>query len=306
MIRFLFLRLLHMLFVMAGVSTLVFLLIHFIPGDPVEVMLGETASFADRVSLRHDLHLDRPILAQFGIYLVQLSHFNLGESLYSKQAVTTLIAGKLFATLQLALASLLVALVIAVPLGTFSAVNQNRWPDYVSSGISLLGISIPNFVAGPILILIFALWLGWFPVSGRGGLASIVLPALTLGSAMAAILTRMLRSTLIEILTRPYVISARARGLSPAAIMFQHVYRNALLPIITLLGLQLGGLLAGAVITETIFSWPGIGQLTIDAIQKRDYPLVQGCVLMISFVYVLVNLFTDSLYAVIDPRIRAN
>ena len=283
---------------------LVFLLIHLIPGDPVEVMLGETASFADRASLRHELHLDKPILVQFGIYLGQLSQLDLGESLYSGQAITTLIAAKLSATIELALAALVVALLMAVPLGTLAAMYQNRWPDFTSSGVSLLGISIPNFVAGPLLILIFAIWLGWVPVSGRDGVASIVLPAITLGTAMAAILARMLRSTLIEILSRPYVISARARGLSPTTIMFKHVYRNALLPILTLLGLQLGGLLAGAVITETIFSWPGIGQLTIDAIQKRDYPLVQGCVLMISFIYVLVNLVTDSLYAVIDPRIR--
>ena len=283
---------------------LVFLLIHLIPGDPVEVMLGETASFADRASLRHELHLDKPILVQFGIYLGQLSQLDLGESLYSGQAITTLIAAKLSATIELALAALVVALLMAVPLGTLAAMYQNRWPDFTSSGVSLLGISIPNFVAGPLLILIFAIWLGWLPVSGRDGVASIVLPAITLGTAMAAILARMLRSTLIEILSRPYVISARARGLSPTTIMFKHVYRNALLPILTLLGLQLGGLLAGAVITETIFSWPGIGQLTIDAIQKRDYPLVQGCVLMISFIYVLVNLVTDSLYAVIDPRIR--
>lgn len=304
MMRFLVSRLLQLVIVMAGVSMLVFLLIHLIPGDPVEVMLGETASFADRASLRHELHLDKPILVQFGIYLGQLSQLDLGESLYSGQAITTLIAAKLSATIELALAALVVALLMAVPLGTLAAMYQNRWPDFTSSGVSLLGISIPNFVAGPLLILIFAIWLGWLPVSGRDGVASIVLPAITLGTAMAAILARMLRSTLIEILSRPYVISARARGLSPTTIMFKHVYRNALLPILTLLGLQLGGLLAGAVITETIFSWPGIGQLTIDAIQKRDYPLVQGCVLMISFIYVLVNLVTDSLYAVIDPRIR--
>ncbi|MDH5378690.1 MAG: ABC transporter permease, partial [Gammaproteobacteria bacterium] len=196
------------------------------------------------------------------------------------------------------------AVIIAIPLGAVAALNQGKAWDYGAMGFSMVGVSIPNFWMGPILILIFSLWLGWLPVSGREQASSVVLPALTMGTALASILARMVRSALLEVLSEDYIRTARAKGLSERAVVQHHGLRNASLPVITILGLQLGTLLGGAVITETIFSWPGIGQLTIEAIQRRDYPMVQGCVLIISLSYVLVNVLTDFVYAWVDPRIR--
>jgi peptide/nickel transport system permease protein len=290
--------------VMFGVLCLVFLLIHLVPGDPVEVMLGESAQPADREALRRSLGLDRPLLEQFGHYLSNVLRFDLGVSLHSKRPIIDILAERIPATLELATAALLVALLIALPLGVLSAVRKDSLWDHSAMAVSLLGISIPNFLMGPLLILLFAVWLGWFPVSGRTGLASLVLPAVTLGTAMAAILSRMLRATLLDVLGEDYIRTARAKGLGPRAVIWRHALRNALLPVITLLGLQLGALLAGAVITEAVFSWPGIGQLIIDSIQRRDYPVVQACVLLISLSYVLVNTLTDLAYGWFDPRVR--
>ena len=297
-------RLASALVVIFGVLCLVFFLSHRVPGDPVEVMLGESARAADREALRHALGLDQPLLMQFGHYLVNVLHFDLGSSVHSQRPIVDILLERLPATLQLALAALLVAIVIAFPLGVLAAVRKDSAWDHSAMAVSLLGVSIPNFLMGPLLILVFAVWLGWFPVSGRGGLASLVLPAITLGTAMAAILSRMVRATLLEVLGEDYIRTARAKGLGPRAVIWRHALRNALLPVTTLLGLQLGALLAGAVITETIFSWPGIGQLIIEAIQGRDYPLVQACVLLISLSYVLVNTLTDLAYGWLDPRVR--
>lgn len=297
-------RLASAVVVIFGVLCLVFFLIHLVPGDPVEVMLGESARAADREALRHALGLDQPLLTQFGHYLVNVVHFDLGSSIHSQRPIVDILLERLPATLQLALAALLVAVLIAFPLGVLAAVRKDSAWDHSAMAVSLLGVSIPNFLMGPLLILVFAVWLGWFPVSGRGGLASLVLPAITLGTAMAAILSRMVRATLLEVLGEDYIRTARAKGLGPRAVIWRHALRNALLPVTTLLGLQLGALLAGAVITETIFSWPGIGQLIIEAIQGRDYPLVQACVLLISLSYVLVNTLTDLAYGWLDPRVR--
>lgn len=297
-------RLLGTLLVLFGVSLFVFLLIHLVPGDPVEVILGEQAQAADRESLRQALGLDKPLTTQWWGYMHGLFHADLGHSLYSQRPVTALIIERLPASIELALLSLFIAISLALPLGLVAATRRGTVWDWLVSSFSLSGIAIPNFVFGPLLILLFSIGLGWFPVSGREQAASIVLPALTLGSAMAAILSRMLRSALLEVLGEDYIRSARARGLSPLRILFRHALSNAMLPLITLLGLQLGSLLAGAVITETVFDWPGIGRLTVEAIQRRDYPLLQGCVLFISVVYVLINLLTDMLYRFIDPRIR--
>lgn len=304
MLRRLLARLLSTLIVILGVSLVVFLLIHLIPGDPVEVMLGESASAADRQALRTALGLDQSIMQQLLSYYNSLLHFDLGESLFSRQSVSSLILQRLPATIELTLAALFVAILVAIPLGVIAALNHNRPLDHISGGISVVGLSVPNFVLGPLLMLLIAVWLGWLPVSGRQGIASLVLPAITLGTAMAAMLTRMLRSSLLEVLNEDYIRSAKARGLSPARVLWRHALRNSWLPVLTLLGLQLGALLAGAVITETVFSWPGIGQLTIEAIQKRDYPLLQGCVLFISVVYIVVNTLVDIAYGLIDPRIR--
>ena len=304
MLSYLTQRLAGALLVVFGVISIVFLLIHLIPGDPVEIMLGEAASAVDRAALRTALGLDQPLLLQFSHYLQGLLQFDLGSSLQSRRPVTELLLERLPATLQLAGVTFAVTLALALPLGVLAAVRRGSPWDGGAMAFSMLGVSIPNFWLGPLLILVFSLWLGWFPVSGREGAGSVVLPALTLGTGLAAVLSRMVRSGMLEVLGEEYIRTARAKGLPPHQVILHHGLRNALLPVITLLGLQLGALLAGAVITETVFSWPGIGLLTIEAIQSRDYPVVQSCVLLISVGYVLVNLLTDIAYAWADPRIR--
>jgi len=303
-LQFLIARLSSALVVVLGVVCLVFLLIHLVPGDPVEVMLGETARAADREELRRALGLDRPVALQLVHYLQSLMSLDLGQSLHSKRAIIDVLGERLPATAELAAAALVVALIVALPLGVIAALRRDTAWDYCAMGFSMLGVSIPNFVMGPVLILLFSFTLGWLPVSGREGPASLVLPALTLGTALAAILSRMVRASLLEVLNEDFIRTARAKGLSELHVVVRHALRNATLPIITLLGLQLGVLLGGAVITEIVFSWPGIGSLTIEAIQRRDYPVLQACVLVISLAYVVVNTFTDVVYAWLDPRIR--
>lgn len=303
-LNYLIKRLFSAIFVLFGIVTLVFLLIHLVPGDPVEVMLGEAARPADREVLRHALGLDMPILQQWWQYLAGVCHFDLGQSLHSKQAVSGLLLERIPATVILSIASMLVAIFIALPLGILAAVYKDSMWDRLAMITSMFGVSIPNFVMGPLLILIFALWLGWLPVSGKEGFASLILPAFTLGTALAAILSRMIRASMLEVLHEDYIRAARARGLSEYHVLVVHALRNAALPVITILGMQFGALLAGAVITETIFSWPGVGQLMIESIQKRDYPIVQACVLLISATYVMVNLFTDVIYVALDPRVK--
>jgi peptide/nickel transport system permease protein len=302
--KYLIRRLSGALVVVLGVSCLVFLLIQLVPGDPVEVMLGESAASTDREALREQLGLNQPVPVHLWQYLSGLARGDLGISLFSQRPIGELLLERIPATLLLTVAALGFALAIAVPLGVLAALRKNSAWDTGAMGFALLGVSIPNFWLGPLLILVFSLGLGWFPVSGDEGAGAWVLPALTLGTGLAAILSRMVRSSLLEVLQEDYMRTARAKGLSPSRVVWVHGLRNALLPVITLLGLQLGALLGGAVITETVFSWPGIGSLTIEAIQRRDYPLVQACVLLISLAYVLVNLCTDLVYAWIDPRIR--
>jgi peptide/nickel transport system permease protein len=304
-VGFLLSRLLSACVVVLGVVCLVFMLIHLVPGDPVDVMLGESAIAADREALRSSLGLDRPIGHQLADYLRSVSVLDLGNSLYARQPVTELLARRIPATLELAFAALMVTLIIAIPLGIAAAVNRGGIGDWGAMGFSMLGLSIPNFWLGPMLILCFSLWLGWTPVSGREGMSSLILPAITLGTAFSAILARMVRSSLLEVLGEDFIRTARAKGLDEPRVIWRHAMRNAWLPVITLLGLQLGALLGGAVVTEVVFDWPGIGSLMIESIQKRDYPVVQGCVLFISLAYVLVNTLTDILYGLIDPRIRS-
>ncbi|MEW8689680.1 MAG: nickel ABC transporter permease [Candidatus Thiodiazotropha endolucinida] len=302
---FLISRLLSALVVIIGVVCLVFMLIHLVPGDPVDVMLGESAIPADREALRSSLGLDRPITVQLTDFLKGVAVLDLGDSLHTRQPVSELLASHIPATLELALAALIVTLLTAIPLGILAAVNRGGMGDWGAMGFSMLGLSIPNFWLGPLLILCFSLWLGWTPVSGREDFSSLILPAVTLGTGFAAILARMVRSSLLEVLGEDYVRTARAKGLDETRVIWRHAMRNAWLPVITLLGLQLGALLGGAVVTEVVFDWPGIGSLMIESIQKRDYPVVQGCVLFISLAYVLVNTLTDILYGLIDPRIRS-
>jgi ABC-type dipeptide/oligopeptide/nickel transport system permease component len=303
-LRFIARRLVLTVPVLLGVATLVFSLIHLIPGDPAQAMLGEAASPQDVAELRARLGLDRPLFEQYGRFLRGVTKGDLGRSMRTSQPVTDTIVERMPATFELAMAAMAVAIAFSIPLGIAAAVGRGTVIDHSATTLSLLGISIPNFWLGPLLALIFAVELGWLPVSGRGTWAHLVLPAISLGAALAAILARMTRATLLEELREQYVQAARARGVSRRRAVLRHAFRNSLIPIVTLLGLQFGAVLTGAVITETIFSWPGIGRLLIQSIGFRDYPLVQGCILLIAVTYVGVNLLTDLVYGVIDPRIR--
>ncbi len=288
-----------------GVVTLVFFLVHIIPGDPVELMLGETASRADLEGLRSDLGLDRPVVEQYASFLLGLLGGDLGTSFFYRRPVHQVILEKLPATLELAVAAMAIAVLIALPLGIMAAVRKDSFVDRSAMLASLAGISMPNFWLGPLLIILFSLRLGWFPVSGREGLPSLVLPAITLGTALAALLSRMTRSAMLDVLGEEYLRTARAKGLAEWTVISRHALRNALLPVLTIVGLQFGALLSGAVITENVFAWPGIGTLLIQAIHARDYPLVQGCVLVIALGYVAANFLTDALYTLADPRVKA-
>jgi len=303
-LKTLFQRVLYTLPVIWLVVSFVFLLIHLVPGDPIQQMLGEGAPAADIAATRHLYGLDVPLGEQYVRYWEGVLHGNLGRSIRYNQSVTHLILQRYPYTLQLTLASLFVAILLSIPAGIRSARRRNRWDDRVLSVVSLFGLSFPNFALGPILILIFAIKLGWLPVSGAGSLANLVLPAITMGGALAAILTRMVRTSMLEELGQDYIRTARAKGLPERTVVYRHALRNAMIPVLTVLGLQFGALLAGAIVTEKIFSWPGIGRLTIDAISNRDYYVVQGCILVIGLTYVGVNFLTDVLYSVANPRIR--
>jgi ABC-type dipeptide/oligopeptide/nickel transport system permease component len=302
--RFLARRVLLAIPVLLGVATLVFSLIHLIPGDPVQAMLGDAASPESVVELRSRLGLDRPLYVQYAAFLKNAAHGDLGTSLRTNESVTAAIAARLPATFELALAAIFVAVAIAIPAGILAAVWADTSVDHLATTLALLGISMPTFWLGPLLAIVFSVTLGWLPVSGRGTLAHLVLPAVTLGAPLAAVLTRMTRASLIDELRELYVTAARARGLSAARVVLRHAFRNSLIPIVTVLGLQVGAVLTGAVITETIFAWPGVGRLLIQSIGFRDYPLVQGCILLIAVTYVSVNLLTDMAYGFLDPRIR--
>ena len=302
--RYLVRRLLLTIPVLLGVATLVFALIHLVPGDPAQAMLGEGASQEEVQRLRTSLGVDRPLLAQYTAFLGGLVRGDLGTSFRYNAPVTDQITSRLGNTAKLALAAMAVAILFAVPLGIVAAVFRGRAPDHAAMTLALAGISMPNFWLGPLLAILFAVYLGWLPVSGTGSLAHLVLPAITLGAALSAILARMTRASLLEELRELYVLAARARGLSGARAVLRHAFRNSLIPVVTIIGLQFGAVLTGTIITETIFAWPGLGRLLIQAINFRDYPLVQGCILFISVTYVLMNLLTDLTYGMLDPRIR--
>ena len=298
-------RLLPVLPVVWAVVTLVFLLIHIVPGDPVRNALGDNASEAQVAELKHKLGLDLPLSQQYLNYWSGLLRGDLGVSLSNPaDRVFEKIMSRYPATIELALAGLLVAVLIAIPLGVTAGTHQGKLLDNLASVIALLGISAPGFVLGPLMIYAFAIKLDWLPVAGRYGPEYLILPSVTLGAALAAILTRMVRSSVIEELNEDYVRTARAKGLSERKVIYKHVLKNGLIPVVTVLGLQFGVLLAGAIITETIFSWPGLGRLTVEAINSRDYPLVQGCILMIALTYIIANILTDLTYRLLDPRIK--
>ena len=291
------------------VVTVVFLLIHIVPGDPIVQMLGEGATAADIAGLRHAYGLDAPLSEQYLHYWRGIGHADLGQSLRLHDSVLHLVLQRYPYTLALTVAAMLIGIGLAIPAGVVSARRRDRWPDRSLGLLSLVGLSFPNFALGPILIIVFSIGLGWLPVSGAGVgtsdfLRHLVLPAITLGLGMAAILTRMVRTSMLEELGQDYIRTARAKGLSERTVVYRHALRNALNPVLTVVGLQFGSLLAGAIVTETIFGWPGLGRLTLSAISNRDYALVQGCILAVGLTYVLVNLLTDAAYAIVDPRMR--
>jgi ABC-type dipeptide/oligopeptide/nickel transport system permease component len=299
-------RLTTLLPVIAGVLCLTFALLHMVPGDPVDVMLGESASAADRLLLKAQLGLDQPLHVQFGQYVLNLFKGDFGVSIHTQTPITQLLAQAYPATLLLAVTALSIGLLIGIPLGIWSALKAGHWQDVMVTMLSIRLAAMPAFWLGPVLMLVFAVWLGWLPVSGMGSPAAIILPALTLGLGLSAILTRMTRTSLLEVLNEDYIRTARAKGLSERQVLLRHALRAALLPMVTIVGLQMGSLLAGAVITETIFSWNGIGRLLVDSIEKRDYPVTQACVLVVALSYVLINQLTDVAYHWLDPRTRGS
>ena len=304
MTRHLLRRLVALVPVALGVATLTFALIHLVPGDPVSAMLGDYAAPTDLNRMRHDLKLDLPLWQQYGDFLLDLAHGDLGQSISQHAPVSRLIRERYPATLELAGAGLLVAIAIALPLGIVAGADAGGPGDLGAMGFAILGVSIPHLYLGPLLMVVFSLDLGWLPLTGRGGFAHLVLPAVTMGTALAAILARMLRQSLVQVIGADYMRTARGKGLSERAALVRHGLRNALTPVITLLGLEAGALLTGSIVTEMIFSWPGLGRLLMTAINNRDYPLVEGCVLTFALSYVVVNMITDLVYSAVDPRIR--
>ncbi len=305
MTQYIIRRLLQMIPITLGILTLIFSLIHLIPGDPAMQIAGEGARPEDVANVRKALGLDQPLWKQYVTYIGNLAHGDLGHSFRTGESVAKEIAARYPATMQLAFGAMLVAILVAFPLGIISAIHRNSWIDNVARFFALIGVSMPSFWFGPLLIIAFAINRTWFPVSGREeGLKSLVLPSLTMGLALAAILTRMIRVSLADELGQLYVTTAIAKGVTRAKAIFRHALKNALIPVITILALQFGSLLTGAIITEQIFSWPGLGRLLIQSITTRDYPQVQASILVIALTYILVNFISDLLYGIVDPRIK--
>ncbi len=287
-----------------GVVTLVFFLIHIVPGDPVTLMLGDYATKGEIMQMRHELHLDKPLAEQYVLYLDNLLHGNMGTSLYYKKPVLAIVLQRFGYTALLALFAMVLALLISIPLGVWSAYRQGAWVDKIIAGASILGVSLPNFWIAIILILIFSLKLNLLPVAGAQSPLSIILPGVTLAIGMSAITIRMVRANMITALQHESFTASLAKGISIRRTLFVHALKATLIPVITLVGMQFGLLLSGAIITETVFSWPGMGRLLVDSVMTRDYPLLSGTVLVIALIYVMVNLITDTLYFVVEPRMR--
>lgn len=297
-----------MVFIMLGVSVITFSMMHLVPGDPAEVIAmeryGEEITAETIEHVRRELGLDQPIYVQYSRWLSNVLHGDLGYSHRTDRPVLDEILTRLPATIQLALAGMLVSLIIAIPIGTISATRQYSAADNISMFGALLGVSMPNFWLGLLLIMFFSVHLGWLPVFGRGSIEHLILPAVTLGTGMAAITTRLIRSSILEVLGQDYIRTARAKGLKEKVVIYKHTLKNAMIPVVTIVGLQFASLLEGAVIVEVIFAWPGIGRLLVDSIFARDFMLIQGCILFIAAMFVLVNLLVDISYAYLDPKIR--
>lgn len=299
-------RILLTLPVAFGVLTITFFMIHLIPGDPVDLILGDLANPLDKIEMRAKLGLDQNIAKQYVSFLSHAVQGEFGESLFSKKPVSELIFSRIGATFQLALASMVLAMLFGIPLGVLAAIKRFTFFDRSLVTLGLVGMSFPGFFLGPLLIYFFAIILGWFPVGEKGGLSHLVLPSVSLALPLGAVLLRMTRASMLDVLHEDYVRVAKAKGLGPVKVFYVHALRNALIPVITIVGLQFGAILTGTVITETIFDWPGLGTLLFDAIQRRDYPLVQGCVLIVSLIYVAVNFITDIAYIIAHPKMRVS
>jgi peptide/nickel transport system permease protein len=302
--KFLVKRFFIAVFSLWSVFTIVFFIIHLIPGDPVELMLGEGAQRGDVEKMREELGLNKPIIQQYTNYFKNMTNGTLGKSIAQNRAVSEIIGERIFSTVKLALGGILIAIILSFPLGILSSYKEGKLIDKLSTGISVLGIAIPNFVLGPLLIIIFSIKLNLLPVAGEGGLSYLILPSLTLGTGLAAILTRIIKTSLDEEKGKEYIKTLEMIGFSKKRIWIFHILKNAMIPIITILALQFGALLTGTIITETVFSWQGIGTLLISSIRQRDYPLIEGLIIFISFIYIVSNLIADILYVFVDPRIR--
>lgn len=290
--------------VLLAVTIIVFSIIHLIPGDPVRIALGEMSSQQAYNQMRSELGLDKPLYIQYFSFLGRLLHLNLGKSIIYHEGVTKLLAAKLPNTLTLTGSALLLSYVLAIPLGILAAVKRNTIIDYISMGIAIAGVSVPSFWLGFLLISLFAIHLHWFPIAGYGGIKYLILPAVTLGFGGAAVVARMMRSSMLEVINQDYIVTAKAKGLRYWTVITKHALKNALIPIVTLLGLQVGWLIGGAVVIEIVFLRPGVGRLIVNSIYMRDFPVVQGVTLILSVTVILGNLLADVLYAVIDPKVR--
>ncbi len=293
-----------MLPVLLAVTIIVFSIIHLIPGDPVRLALGEMSSQQAYDHMRTELGLDKPLYIQYFSFLWRLAHLNVGKSIIYREDVTKLLAAKLPNTLILTGSALILSYALAIPLGILAAVKRNSIIDYVSMGIAITGVSVPSFWLGFLLISLFAIQLHWFPIGGYGGIKYLVLPAITLGFGGAALVARMMRSSMLEVINQDYIVTAKAKGLRYWTVITKHALRNALIPIVTLLGLQVGWLVGGAVVIEIVFLRPGVGRLIVNSIYMRDFPVVQGVTLILAVTVILGNLLADILYAVIDPKVR--
>lgn len=304
--RFIARRLILLIPVVFGISLLVFLVVHMAPGDPIKLKLGSNYSVETANAYRVKYGLDKPVPVQYVMWLSRVLHGDLGVSLFTNEPVLRMITDRAPITIMLTVGTMIVALAIAIPLGILAATHKDSWFDNISRVLSMLGLSLPVFWLGLILIIIFALWIPILPPGGtvrEYGLKAIVLPSITLGVAFAAMITRMMRSTMIEVMGEDYVRTARAKGLAERRVQYRHAFRNAFIPVLTVVGLQFGTILGGAVLTETIFNLPGLGRLLVDSVTRRDFPVIQGGVLFIALIFVLANLLVDVLYGVIDPRI---
>ena len=304
MLNYLIKRLISTIPVLVGISLLLFFMLRLLPGDPAQVLAGQMATPQEIENIRRQLGLDRPIYEQYAHYLSRLARFDLGRSARTQNPVTEEIWARLPNTLLLAVVAISLACLLGIPAGIISAVRPYSWIDYLVTTSALFGMSMPVFWLGLMLVVVFSVILKWLPAGGTGSWQHVILPAFTLAAFVVAFIARMTRSTMLETLSQDFTTTARSKGLQERVVVIKHALKNAMIPIITVVGLQFGLLLGGAVLTETVFAWPGLGRLIVDSILARDYPVIQGTILIFGLLYILVNLVVDLLYALVDPRIR--